>query len=210
MEDYLEKTIQTYNNIVSKYVNAIRDRQPQSEFNDFCQSIAPGGLVLDAGCGGGRDCQAFVERGFSVIGMDLSSKMLEIARASVKNCDFIQADLRKIPLDDDSVDGIWCCASLLHLKHSEVPKALAEFRRILKTKAVCCILVKEGSGEEFVQDALSQGMQRFYSYFQEDEMCQLCLSLNFRILGRRTAPEEGGRLPGRCDRRWICLFVQKI
>ncbi len=209
MEDYLASTIETYNNIAPGYVVNTRDSQPQREFNAFCQYVVSSGLVLDAGCGGGRDCQAFVERGFKVIGIDLSEKMLQIAQASVKNCAFIQADLRKIPLDDGSVDGIWCCASLLHLKHSEVPKALIEFRRVLKKDAICCILVKEGSGDEFVQDDLSQGLQRFYSYFQEDDLCQLCLSLNFSILSRHTTPEKSNRLPGKRDHNWICLLIRK-
>ena len=210
MEDYLTLTIETYNSIASDYVRITHDRQPQREFNDFCQCIVSGGLVLDAGCGGGRDCQAFGEKGFQVVGVDLSEKMLQIAQASVKNCTFIQADLRKIPLDDDSIDGIWCCASLLHLKHSEVPTALTEFRRVLKKDAVCCILMKEGSGEEFVQDDLSQGLQRFYCYFREDEMCQLCLSLNFRILSSHTAPEKGNHLSSKHERSWVGLLVQKI
>lgn len=209
MEDYLASTIETYNSIASDYVQATQGRQPRSEFDDFCQFVVPGGLIGDAGCGGGRDCQAFVEMGFKVIGIDLSEKMLEIASASVKNGTFKQADLRNLPLDDDSVDGIWSCASLLHLKHSEVPKALAEFRRVLKIGAVCCIFVKEGSGEEFVQDALSQGMQRFYSYFRGDEMCQLCLSLNFKILRCRTSSEESGCLPGKRNHSWISLLIQK-
>ena len=209
MEDYLTLTIETYNNIASKYVHLTHDRQPQREFNDFCQWIVPGGFVLDAGCGGGRDCQAFVERGFKVVGVDLSEKMLQIAQASVQNGVFIQADLRKIPLDDNTIDGIWCCASLLHLKHSEVPRALAEFKRILRTNAVCCILVKEGSGEEFVQDDLSQGLRRFYSYFREDEMCELCLSLNFGILSRYTTAEKSNQLPGKRDHNWICLLIRK-
>lgn len=209
MEAYLASTIETYNSIASNYLFATWSHQPQCALNAFCQCVVSGGLVLDAGCGGGRDCQAFIERGFKVVGIDLSEKMLEIAQTSVKNCDFVQADLRKIPLDDGSVDGIWCCASLLHLKHVEVPRALAEFRRVLRANAVCCILVKEGSGEEFVQETLSQGMRRFYSYFQEDEICQLCLSLNFSILSRRTTPEKSNRLPGKRDHNWICLLIRK-
>jgi ubiquinone/menaquinone biosynthesis C-methylase UbiE len=209
VEDYLTLTIETYNNTALKYVHLTHDRRPQREFNDFCQSVASGGLVLDAGCAGGRDCQALVERGFRVVGVDLSEKMLQIAQTAVQNGNFKQADLRKIPLDDGTVDGVWCCASLLHLKHSEVPTALTEFRRVLKKDAVCCILVKEGSGEEFVQDDLAQGLRRFYSYFREDELCHLCLSLNFSILSRHTTPERGNQLPGKRDHRWICLLIRK-
>ncbi len=147
MERYLKETIKTYNEIASDYVQATSLLQPREEFKIFSQMVITGKIILDAGCGGGRDCKAFVEQGFQVIGIDLSTQMLKIAKNTAPECQFQQADLRKIPLEDNSIDAIWCCASLLHLKRSEVSRALLEFKRVLKEKAICCILVKKGTGE---------------------------------------------------------------
>src|SRR6266568_7120375 len=148
MEDYVQMTIKTYDEIAQNYVETTKAIRPSIEFDQFCQAVRPKGRVLDAGCAWGRDSQAFYERGFEVIGVDLSANLLEIARKFAPNCTFIQADIRQIPLADNYVDGIWCVATLLHLKRSEVPKALAELRRVLREGAPCFIQVKRGSGEE--------------------------------------------------------------
>jgi ubiquinone/menaquinone biosynthesis C-methylase UbiE len=182
MECYLKKTIDTYNQIAVDYAQVTSSLQPEKEFTTFSQMIMTGNTVLDAGCGGGRDCRAFAERGFQVIGIDLSVELLKLARDFAPECEFLQADLRKIPLADNSIDGLWSCASLLHLKHKEVRRALLEFRRVLKTGAVCCVLMKEGTGEKIIKDRRSQEKPRFYSYFQLDEMRELCQSLDFEIL----------------------------
>src|SRR6266699_2976948 len=49
-----------------------------------------------------------------------------------------------------------------------------EFKRVLKIGAICCILVKEGAGEEMVE--FSQEKLRFFTYFQRDEMLGYCLA----------------------------------
>lgn len=205
MERYLKKTIQTYDQIAADYVQATNNLQPQEEFTLFSQMLLTGNAVLDAGCGGGRDCRALAERGFQVIGIDLSAEMLKIARNLAPGCEFRQTDLRKIPLADNSIDGIWCCASLLHLKRREVRRALLEFRRVLKKGAVCCILIKKGTGEKFVKDSRSQGKPRFYSYFQPDEIRALCRSLNFEILIGKTT--QSGSAGQRED--WLYFLLRK-
>jgi ubiquinone/menaquinone biosynthesis C-methylase UbiE len=210
LERYLKKTIKTYNRIASSYVQATYNRQPKEEFHVFSQMIMAGKTILDAGCGGGRDCKAFAERGFHVIGIDLSAEMLKIARNLAPGCEFQQADLRKIPLPNNSIDGIWCCASLLHLKRKEVHNALIEFKRVLKEKAVCCILVKKGTGEKFVRDSRSQGKPRFYSYFQPDEVRDLCQSLGFVILLEKATTNSQTKsdfdFPGE---DWLYFLLQK-
>lgn len=205
MERYLKKTINTYDQIAADYVQATSNLQPEEEFTTFSQMVVTGNTVLDAGCGGGRDCRAFAERGFRVIGIDLSIEMLKIARSMAPGCEFQQTDLRNIPLADNSVDGIWCCASLLHLKRKEVRRALLEFRRVLKEGGVCCILIKKGTGEKFIKDSRSQGKPRFYSYFQPDEIRELCQSLAFEILVGETTQSGSGAY--RED--WLYFLLRK-
>jgi len=204
LENYLQLTIKTYNEVATEYAADTQDRQPEQEFEAFCQVMKPQGVILDAGCGWGRDCRAFAQRNFSVIGIDLSEEMLTLARKIAPNCTFIEADLRHIPCEDASIDGIWCCASLLHLKRSQVVPVLKEFERVLKREAVCCILVKEGSGEEMVE--FTQEKLRFFTYFRQDEMREYCLDAGFHILDvhvSRGKPDRNGRQPN-----WLSLLIQ--
>lgn len=210
MEDYLKMTIETYDQIAQSYVDITRDIRPQLEFEAFCQALLPGGLVLDIGCAWGRDSRSFFERGFSVIGVDLSSEMLKIARQVAPGCSFIHADLRSLPLADNCADGIWCCATLLHLKRAEIIKALLEFKRVLRVSAPCYIQVKKGEGEEIVGQSFSQGKQRFFTYFHEDEIRVICQSAEFRIIDEHAYNERDRNGPNSREQEQLCFLIRKI
>jgi ubiquinone/menaquinone biosynthesis C-methylase UbiE len=209
LEDYLKLTIETYDSIARIYMKATRNLRPQRDFEAFCRTVIPHGLILDAGCGWGRDCQAFADRGFSVIGVDLSTEMLTIARQLAPTCIFLQADLRRLPLNDSCVDGIWCCAGLLHLERSQIPQALLEFKRVLKTGATCCIMVKKGAGEGITNGGHSRGMPRFFTYFHEDEIREQCTSQGFIIHESHTTGKQKSRKKKGSNREWICLLLCK-
>jgi ubiquinone/menaquinone biosynthesis C-methylase UbiE len=209
LEDYLKLTIETYDAIAQRYMKATRNLLPQRDFEAFCHSVIPHGLILDAGCGWGRDCQAFADRGFSVIGVDLSTEMLSIARRFAPNCIFLQADLRKIPLNDSYVDGIWCCAGLLHLERSQIPQVLSEFKRVMKTGATCCIMPKKGIGEGITKGGHSWGKPRFFTYFLEDEISEQCTSQDLIVLEAHTTDKQKSRKQKGSNQEWICLLLRK-
>jgi len=191
-------------------VNTTSDIRPQPEFEAFCQAIKPEGKVLDIGCAWGRDSKSFFERGFSVIGVDLSSEMLKIAKKLAPGCSFVLADLRSLPLADNCADGIWCCATLLHLKRSEIIKALLEFKRVLRANAPCYIQVKKGTGEEIVGQSFSQGKQRFFTYFHENEIRVICQSAGFRIINEHIYNEKDRHGPNSRDQEQLCFLILKI
>jgi ubiquinone/menaquinone biosynthesis C-methylase UbiE len=63
--------------------------------------LQPGATVLDLGCGTGEPIgQYFIDAGFKVIGVDGSSKMLEIAKSRCPNTRFILSDMRTIHLNE--------------------------------------------------------------------------------------------------------------
>jgi len=68
--------------------------------------IAPGDRVLDVGCGSGGTTRAAAQLGGHVLGVDLSSPMLELARsrsADLSNVRFTQADAQVHPFDEVDV-----------------------------------------------------------------------------------------------------------
>jgi SAM-dependent methyltransferase len=97
-------------------------------------------LVLDVPCGQGNFTAALARRvGRTLIGVDLSGKMLELAaarmsRAGLGNVLLLRADALALPLADASVDAISACGGL-HL-YPDVPRAIAEMRRVLRPGGV--------------------------------------------------------------------------
>lgn len=97
----------------------------------FMQSfVSEGSTVLDIGCGDGEGSEMLRRSGYEVTGIDISSKMIEMAKERWSGIHFQQADLAELPFEDatfDSVMAINCLewvASPLH--------GLNEIHRVVK------------------------------------------------------------------------------
>lgn len=95
--------------------------------------LAPG-IALDAACGTGRHAHYLAAAGHDVIGIDESPDMLATARNAVPTASFTQADLRRLPLDDGSVDLAVCALALTHI--ADLGVALSELARVLRPGGV--------------------------------------------------------------------------
>jgi superfamily II DNA or RNA helicase/SAM-dependent methyltransferase len=111
----------------------------------FLLHIPNGGRILDAGCGSGRDAKAFKNLGHQVDAFDASPELANLASAhigqAVSVISFLDFD------QVDTFDGIWACASLLHLPEADVPKALAKLWAALKPGGTLYVSFKLGHGE---------------------------------------------------------------
>src|SRR5829696_576523 len=111
----------------------------------FLAHMPPGGRILDAGCGSGRDARAFSEVGYAVEAFDASPAMVRLASK------FTGLPVRCMTFDDMSwaerFDGIWASASLLHVPRADLPRVAEVFRRALKPGGVWYISFKHGTEE---------------------------------------------------------------
>lgn len=109
--------------------------------------VAGGGAhVLDAGCGTGRIARYLVDRGLSVVGVDLSPGMLAMARRDHPDLELHEGSLTALPLADGSVDGVVFWYSLIHLSDEELPVALAEAVRVLRPGGHVLLAFQKGEG----------------------------------------------------------------
>jgi superfamily II DNA or RNA helicase/HKD family nuclease len=120
---------------------------------EFLAKLPAGGRILDAGCGSGRDAKAFALRGFDVIAFDASPELAELASA---HCGFDVAVRSFSAVDEiDAYDGIWSCASLLHVATQEMAATIGLLWRALRPGGCLYLNFKLGSGER------TQGGRRF-------------------------------------------------
>lgn len=114
-------------------------------YRPFVAHLKPGARILDAGCGSGRDAKAFREMGYAVEAFDASAELVELARQHtglpVKQMRF--EDITEV----ERYDGIWCCASLLHVPLAELPGVMAQLAKALKPGGVWYLSFKYGCGE---------------------------------------------------------------
>ncbi len=90
----------------------------------------PGERVLDLGCGAGRFVRALADAGADPVGVELAEGALERARLNVPGAEFLRMD-DEIPLEDSSVDLVWCSEVLEHVP--DTAALLSETRRVLRT-----------------------------------------------------------------------------
>jgi len=111
----------------------------------FLTKLPARASILDAGCGSGRDAKAFADRGHKVPAFDASAKFASLA---TQHCGFEVAVRRFTDIDEvEAYDGIWCCASLLHVPSTELPHCFARLWRALRPGGCLHVSFKLGDGE---------------------------------------------------------------
>jgi ubiquinone/menaquinone biosynthesis C-methylase UbiE len=187
MKDNTEITRESYGQIAPTYAQVSADMSETlillaKKCVDLLESsFGPNANVLDIGCGPGRDMAWFESHNINVTGVDYTQAMLEIARTKVRGS-LVQADMRKLPFEAGSVDGIWCNASLLHLPKTDSPTALLEFQRVLKPAGILFLAVQEGEGEHLETREWYGEHQRFFARYSLPEMTGLLEAAGFEIL----------------------------
>jgi ubiquinone/menaquinone biosynthesis C-methylase UbiE len=183
MDSKLKKTIQTYDRTVHEYTKNVADLHPKEVSINFLEHIPPGGNILDLGCGSGRDALIFSQGSYQVTGIDLSRGMIEHAKIYAPLATFYQMDMRRLDFKNQSFDGVWAVASLLHLSKRDISTCLSECNRVLKDRGIIYVGVKKGVGEEFKPDLRYDGeAYKFYSYFSEEEITSSIKNAGFDIL----------------------------
>jgi ubiquinone/menaquinone biosynthesis C-methylase UbiE len=123
--------------------------------------------------------------------------MLAQARSRLPAVPLVRADLRRIPFASGTFDGIWACASLLHLRRTELPTTLTELCRLLRWPGgVLYVALKGGQGERWV--AGSSGERYFFAYYQPAEVETLLDAAGFQVVESWVTPDQAGR-----DEPWI-------
>ena len=161
-------------------------------YRAFLAQVPAGGSILDLGCGAGKAAQFFVQSGYSVLGVDGCAALCEHTRRSV-GCPV--RCLRFEELDYEAVfDGVWACASLLHVRKADLPRILRLVRRAMKPDAVFYASFKYGEIER-------ERNGRVFSDFTEASIRTLLEEAGgFQELALWTTNDTR---PGRADERWL-------
>ncbi len=149
--------------------------------------LPDGARVLDVGCGGGTKARWLADRGFSVTGVDISEKMIEIAQREYPGIAFQVLDMRDVGTLPETYDAITAWASFLHLKKSEVLGVLRACRDRLNPGGLISVTVKhirpgQAEEEQKTEDDYGYAYTRFFSYHTLDEMRQFVSDAGFRIV----------------------------
>lgn len=154
-------TIEYYDNNAKAFAGGTENIEFSEVDDRFLKNLSKGALILDLGCGAGRDTKYFLESGFQVDAVDGSEEMCRIASENtgikVRHMLFQELDA------EEKYDGIFACASLLHLMKNELTEMFMKIQKALKNEGIFYCSFKYGDFE-------GEKNGRYFTYLTEETL----------------------------------------
>lgn len=126
--------------------------------------------ACDLGCGPGHIAGFLHGLGVPVVGIDLSPRMVEEARALNPDIEFRQGDMAALEVPDGSFSGIACFYSIIHIRREQVTAVLREIRRVLVPDGTLLLTFHIGDEIRHSDEFLGVPVDLDAVFFQPDEM----------------------------------------
>jgi SAM-dependent methyltransferase len=164
----------------------------------FLRYIPSHAKILDFGCGSGRDAKYFLDKGYDVDAIDGSKEFCRLA--SVYTGITVKQMLFQELASVNEYDGIWACASILHLQKDDLILVLHKMATALKNTGVIYASFKYGTffGER-------QG--RYFTDFIEERLTEI-LALVPELQYREFWISSDVR-PDRSDEKWLNVILSR-
>lgn len=192
------KTIEYYNENADKFVTDTQDVVFTATQDVFLSYLSDKATVLDFGCGSGRDTKYFLNKGYKVFATDGSEEICKVAR------EYTRTDVRHLlfnELEDvDMYDGIWACASILHLDRKNLIDAFQRIARALKNNGVLYTSFKYSEFE-----GVRNG--RYFTDFTAESFHDFMANIPEFSIEKEWI--TGDVRSGREDEKWLNLIMRK-
>lgn len=193
-----EKTLQYYNENAASFTEGTFNADMSATRNKFLEYMPKQGMILDWGCGSGRDSVAFKELGYEIEAADASEELCKIASEKigieVRNESFDELEVT------DKYDGIWACASLLHVEKEYLTEIFEKALKALKADGVMYVSFKYGDFEgerngRYFTDLTDESFAKIIKGFKKFEIIEQWITEDVR--------------PGREEEKWLNVILRK-
>lgn len=176
----------SYDRVADEYVKRIFDELQHKPFDRhlldrFADSVRDLGPACDIGCGPGQVARYLFERGVAMTGIDLSNEMIQHARSLTSGVNFVQGDMRALPVPDSAWAGATAFYSLIHIPPAEMVKALSEVRRALQPGGVLLLCFHIGDNPKHLELWWGREVCLDFHHFQSNEMVGYLTAAGFEI-----------------------------
>ena len=193
------KTIDYYNSNTEAFVADTRTSNLTDIEDRFLSYLPEGARIMDLGCGAGRDSRYFLSRGYDVEAID-GSEELCISTSMMLGIEVRHLYFEELDYTND-VDGIWACASLLHVPSVELPSILSKCFKALRKNGVFYLSFKRGNFE-------GERDGRYFTDMTEERLQEMLSSLPEQNRIEEIFMTEDSR-PGRTQ-QWVNVITRKM
>lgn len=169
---------------------------------EWLRHLSVDARLLDLGCGGGQDASNLRQRGYRVVGLDRTHALLAAGRRREPFLPLVLADLRHLPFQAMSFDGLWAAASLMHLPKPVARRVLTDLCSLVRPGGVMAATVTYGMKSGIVTDGWVPG--RYFARWKKDELARAVRRAGWEILELKIITN--------CERkgRWLNLLAQRL
>jgi hypothetical protein len=127
--------------------------------------------------------------------------LLQFAKQHAPSVPFLLADMRALPIQADTVDGVWAAASLIHLPKRIVPNVFATLRHLVKPEGFVAATFTYGSNSRVKRTGWMPG--RYFARWRKDELARTLRRAGWVVLslGVVSNQERKGR--------WINVIARR-
>ena len=199
MITWKDQTLEYYKENKNSFITGTLGADMSDAQNKFLALLPEGSYILDFGCGSGRDAKAFLEAGYCVDATDGSP---ELCKAASEYTGIPVREMLFQELDAvDVYDGIWACASILHLPKAELKAVLERISTALKKDGVLYTSFKYGTFEgirngRYFIDFTEETLEEFWRDIDTLEIRETWITRDVR--------------PGREEERWINILARRV
>lgn len=192
------KTLQFYEAYASDYAKSTVSVDMSPNRNHFMERLQKSAYILDFGCGSGRDTKVFLDHGYRVDAADGCEKLCQIASdytgIKVKHMMFHELSV------DNQYDGIWACASLLHLPYTKLKDVLVKLKAALKDNGILYMSFKYGKEEKVING-------KHYTYMDKAKLETMIHDIKGIAIDDIWYSQD--LMPGRESETWTNIIVKK-
>lgn len=193
-----KNTLDYYNSKAKDFVAGTVDVVFTEIQDIFLEHIPVGGKILDFGCGSGRDTKYFLSKGYDVDATDGSEELCKIASEytgiQVKQMLFEELD------EVEKYDGVWACASILHVEKKQLPDIMKKIVIATKKGGVVYTSFKYGDFE-----GVRNG--RFFTYLTEERFGELLRNIPELVIKKLWISADVRAERG--EERWLNIVLRK-
>ena len=191
-------TINYYNENAKKFIDGTVSVDFRSIQDTFLELLPENAKILDFGCGSGRDTKYFLEHGCRVVAMDGS---LELCKAASEYTGITVKHMLFQELNEkERYDGIWACASILHVKSEELPEIIRKMSLATIANGIIYLSFKYGDFE-------GERNGRYFTDMTEESMAELLVGFPELRVEKQWITRDVR--DGRGDERWLNMILRK-
>jgi len=138
-------TLSFYADNTADFINRTSELNLSALYSEFLPLIPRSGSILDAGCGSGRDSRYFINQGYTVHAIDAVPEIAKQASEHIGQP--VEVATFENFRSDDEFNGIWACASLLHVPPDSLPAAIGNLASYLRSGGIFYMSFKYGHGQ---------------------------------------------------------------